>query len=269
MTNSLDLTYLNRLRVGLSHFRDHKFRHHFHDSLSPIRDCGKATETTKHYLLHCSNFMYERRSLLQNYPKFHIYERELCNPAFTLRRHKIWLIIPVLCNWLCIINKAVWKSFASVIFIIPNLYSYDLLQIFRLILYVSMELLVGYISLFSFSAFTKPALFYYTTSIFLVLLYMLVPCVYVCTFSIIIIYIKKSTLDHYPKRTLLIWKDVFSIVETEYFKNWRNTDNQILFLLRKSFYPEWYYTNTSENNERVTEWRDHSVHGAGRADIDE
>ena len=34
--NSLGLTYLTRLRVGLSHLREHKFRHNFRDSLNPI-----------------------------------------------------------------------------------------------------------------------------------------------------------------------------------------------------------------------------------------
>ena len=64
--NSLGLTYLTRLRVGLSHLREHKFRHNFRDSLNPICNCGNAIESTKHYLLHCSNFKNERQTLLQN-----------------------------------------------------------------------------------------------------------------------------------------------------------------------------------------------------------
>ena len=54
--NSLGLTYLTRLRVGLSHLREHKFRHNFRDSLNPICNCSNAIESTKHYLHHCSNF---------------------------------------------------------------------------------------------------------------------------------------------------------------------------------------------------------------------
>ena len=58
--NSLGLTYLTRLFVGLIHLREHKFRHDFRYSLSPICNCGNAIESIKHYLLHCSNFRNER-----------------------------------------------------------------------------------------------------------------------------------------------------------------------------------------------------------------
>ena len=60
--NSLGLTYLTRLRVGLSHLREHKFHHNFRDSLNPTCNCGNAIESTKHYLLHCSNFKNQRQS---------------------------------------------------------------------------------------------------------------------------------------------------------------------------------------------------------------
>ena len=66
VSNSLGLTYLTRLRIGWSHFCEHKFRHNFRDSLNPICNCGNAIESTKHYLLHCSNFKNERQTLLQN-----------------------------------------------------------------------------------------------------------------------------------------------------------------------------------------------------------
>ena len=62
---SLGLTYLTRLRVGLSHLREHKFRHNFRDSLNPIFNCSNVIESTKHYLFHCSNSKSERQSLLQ------------------------------------------------------------------------------------------------------------------------------------------------------------------------------------------------------------
>ena len=63
---SLGLTYLTRLRVGLSHLREHKFRHNFWVSLNPICYCDNAVETTKCYLLYCSNFKNERHFQLQN-----------------------------------------------------------------------------------------------------------------------------------------------------------------------------------------------------------
>ena len=62
VSNSLGLTYLTRLRVGLSHLREHKFHHNFLDSLNPTCNCGNAIESTKHYLLHCSNFKNQRQS---------------------------------------------------------------------------------------------------------------------------------------------------------------------------------------------------------------
>lgn len=66
VTNSVDLTYLNRLHVGLSDLLEQKFRHNFWNSLNPIWDCGNTSESNKHYLLHCSNFRYDRYSPLQN-----------------------------------------------------------------------------------------------------------------------------------------------------------------------------------------------------------
>ena len=49
-----------RLRLGLSHLREHKFRHNFQDTLNPICSCGDDIETTIHYLLHCPNYLDER-----------------------------------------------------------------------------------------------------------------------------------------------------------------------------------------------------------------
>ena len=60
------LPYLTRLRVGLSHLREHKFRHNFRNSLNPICNCSNSTESNNHYLLYCSNFKNERQTLLQN-----------------------------------------------------------------------------------------------------------------------------------------------------------------------------------------------------------
>ena len=57
---------ITRLRLGLSHFREHKFRHNFQDTLNPICSCGDDIETTIHCLLHCPNFLDERRTLLDN-----------------------------------------------------------------------------------------------------------------------------------------------------------------------------------------------------------
>ena len=53
------------LRWLQSHFREHKFRYNFWDSLNQICNCGNSIESTKHYL-HCSNFKNEKQTLLQN-----------------------------------------------------------------------------------------------------------------------------------------------------------------------------------------------------------
>ena len=51
------------MRVGLSHLREHKFKHSFQDTLNPICNCGKDIETTSHYLLHCPDYLEERKTL--------------------------------------------------------------------------------------------------------------------------------------------------------------------------------------------------------------
>ena len=57
---------ITRLRLGLSHLCEHKFRHNFQDAFNPICSCGDDIETTIHYLLHSPNYLDERRTLLDN-----------------------------------------------------------------------------------------------------------------------------------------------------------------------------------------------------------
>ena len=61
---TLLIRHIIRLRLGLSHLRDHKFKNDFLDSLNPICSCGLDVETNCHYLLHCLNFTNERSILL-------------------------------------------------------------------------------------------------------------------------------------------------------------------------------------------------------------
>ena len=61
-TNHIKL--LTRLRVGLSHLREHKLRHSFQDSLNPICSCGSDIETSAHFLLHSPNFSNEGSTFL-------------------------------------------------------------------------------------------------------------------------------------------------------------------------------------------------------------
>ena len=56
--------FLTRLRVGLSHLPEHKFRHGFQDSINPICSCGQDTETSTDFLLHSSNYSNRRLTFL-------------------------------------------------------------------------------------------------------------------------------------------------------------------------------------------------------------
>ena len=64
--NPKGVKLLTRLRLGLSHLRDHKFKHSFQDSLNPICNCGTDVETTTHYRLHCPLFSDESLILINN-----------------------------------------------------------------------------------------------------------------------------------------------------------------------------------------------------------
>ena len=55
---------LTRLRVGLSHLREHKFKHGFQGTLNPICSCGNDIETSAHFLLQCPHYSNERSTFL-------------------------------------------------------------------------------------------------------------------------------------------------------------------------------------------------------------
>ena len=61
------LKLLTRLRLGLSHQREHKYKHNFMDTNIPFCVCGLLEEeTTEHFLLRCTLFFNERKILLDN-----------------------------------------------------------------------------------------------------------------------------------------------------------------------------------------------------------
>ena len=62
----LGLKLLTRLRVNLSHLREHKFRHNFLDTVNPLCSCNLEIESTKHYLLRCSFYSHIRKALFDN-----------------------------------------------------------------------------------------------------------------------------------------------------------------------------------------------------------
>ena len=56
---------ITRLRVGLSHLHERKFRHNFQESLDPFCDCGRHIETTIHFFVHYSNYSNQRKTLFE------------------------------------------------------------------------------------------------------------------------------------------------------------------------------------------------------------
>ena len=52
------------LRLGLSHVREHKFLHHFNDTLNPLCPCNSEVELVFHFFLHCHFFDNERIILM-------------------------------------------------------------------------------------------------------------------------------------------------------------------------------------------------------------
>ena len=55
---------ITRLRLGLSHLRQYKFKHSFQDTINPLCNCGQDIESATHFFLHCPFFINERRTLL-------------------------------------------------------------------------------------------------------------------------------------------------------------------------------------------------------------
>ena len=64
------LKLLTRLRVGLSHLREHNFRHNFNDTIDPICSCRmNSIESVEHLFLQCPNHIHHRSSLFDNLVK--------------------------------------------------------------------------------------------------------------------------------------------------------------------------------------------------------
>ena len=54
------LTFLTRLRLGLTHLNEQRFRPNFQDCLNPSCSCSLEIEDTSHYLLHYHHFSHHR-----------------------------------------------------------------------------------------------------------------------------------------------------------------------------------------------------------------
>ena len=55
---------ITRLRLELSHLREHKFKYNFQNCLNPCCSCGSSIESTFHFLLQCSIFHDKRHTRL-------------------------------------------------------------------------------------------------------------------------------------------------------------------------------------------------------------
>ena len=62
--NPKGIKLLTRLRLGLSHLPEHKFKHSFQDCFNPLCLCGNEIETSTHYLHQCPTYTNERMILL-------------------------------------------------------------------------------------------------------------------------------------------------------------------------------------------------------------
>ena len=58
--NPLGIKFLTRLRLGLSHLNEHKFKHNFQNCVNPLCSCSLEVESTIHFFLHC-HFFYKFR----------------------------------------------------------------------------------------------------------------------------------------------------------------------------------------------------------------
>ena len=63
------LKLLTRLRLGLIHLGDQKFRHNFQGCVSPMCYCGQDIEATTHFFLHCPNHHCARKTLFHKINK--------------------------------------------------------------------------------------------------------------------------------------------------------------------------------------------------------
>ena len=62
--NPLGVNWLARLRIGISHLKEHEFKHNFQNSISLMCSCSSGIETTIHFFLHCANFTTQRKPFL-------------------------------------------------------------------------------------------------------------------------------------------------------------------------------------------------------------
>ena len=79
--NPKGIKFITRLRLGLSHLREHKFKHSFQDSLNPFCSCGLDIESTALFFLHCPMYITEGQTLLSIIKNIDNNFLHLCEPV--------------------------------------------------------------------------------------------------------------------------------------------------------------------------------------------
>ena len=64
--NPIDLKFLTRLRLRVSHLNKHKFEYNFQDCVNPLCSCSLEIESLSYFFLHCHHFTNIRATLLDD-----------------------------------------------------------------------------------------------------------------------------------------------------------------------------------------------------------
>ena len=64
--NIIGMQLVTRLHQGLSHLREHQFKHIFQDTLNPLCNCTMDVEFFTHFLLQCPSYINKRCTLMSN-----------------------------------------------------------------------------------------------------------------------------------------------------------------------------------------------------------
>ena len=64
--NPYGIKLLTRLRLGLSHLNEHKFKHRFNYTINRICICGGDIESINHFFIHCTEYCEARQTFFDN-----------------------------------------------------------------------------------------------------------------------------------------------------------------------------------------------------------
>ena len=68
--NPKGIKLITRLRLGVGHLREHKFKHSFQDKINLLCNFSQDIGSSTHFSLHCPFFINERRTLLSTIRSF-------------------------------------------------------------------------------------------------------------------------------------------------------------------------------------------------------